>query len=415
MHAISPPNRDSGLMDKALIFIAATVAWSHDAVGLTITNFLAIPIMNEFGVGKDALGFLFSAQFIATVFGAIIFGELADRVGRKKALVYSVLWDSILTGLSAVAPSYEILALLRILSGMGVSWGIAFALLSETYSPSHRGLFGGLIHATFVLGYVLSAATVSIVYPIYGWRICYLIGLFAIPIILILAYLMPESRIWMKYKELEEAGEIEVSEIRFRELVADKMLLQITIIASIVFWGSEFSYHVIVDWGPTLLSEYFGFTVDEASTIILIIALFVVFFLPLVGFLSDYFGRRSMFMAASSIGLVGTIMLGYFTFLEINKPLALITFYIIPIGFSSQALYGVWLSELFPTRVRATATSFIFSVARGLSLGAFVVGLASKYIGFIDSIIYFGLFGFIIMVTLPILLPETKGKIIKPN
>lgn len=396
--------------DKAAIFIAAALAWSHDAVGLTIINFLATPIMNEFHVGTEALGFIFSAQYIATVFGAILFGELADRFGRKNALFYSILWDAILTAASALAPNYTILAILRIISGMGVSWGIGFALLSEVYSPRFRGFFGGLVHATFILGYIISAATVSLVYPIYGWRPCFLIALYPLPVIAFLVYLMPESRVWQKYKELEELGEVK-EEIRVKELFKGN-LLKLTLLSSIIFWSAELAYHATVDWAPTLLVQLFNFKVNEASNLVLMISAGVLFFLPFVGLLSDFIGRRTAFALSALIGIAGTLGLGYYTLVTFNQPLAIISLYILPLGFGSHALYGVWSSEMFPTKVRATATSFVFSIARGLSIGGLIVGVLAPIIGISEAMVIFGLIGFVLMTTLCWFLPETKGKII---
>jgi len=403
-------DNEYSLGDKIAIFVAAALAWSHDAVGLTIINFLATPIMDEFKVGTGALGFIFSAQYIATVFGAILFGELADRFGRKNALFYSILWDAILTAASALAPNYTILAILRILSGMGVSWGIGFAILSEAYSPRHRGFFGGLIHATFIIGYIISAATVSLIYPIYGWRPCFLIALYPIPIIALLVYFLPESKVWQKYKELEELGEVSEG-IRIGELFKGRLLL-LTLLSSIIFWSAELAYHATVDWAPTLLQDLFGFTVSEASTIVLTISLGVLIFLPVVGLLSDYIGRRRAFSLSALIGIIGTIGLGYYTLMMFNQDMALLSLYILPLGFGSHALYGVWSSEIFPTKVRATATSFVFSVARGFSIGGLIVGMLAPIIGLVSSMVLFGLVGFLLMITLCWFLPETKGKVI---
>ncbi|MHA2386212.1 MAG: MFS transporter, partial [Candidatus Thorarchaeota archaeon] len=136
--------------EKLLVFIACALGWAFDAVGLTIINFVAPEIMAEFGQSFDAVGFVFSAQYIATVPGAILFGHLADKYGRKNFLLFSVLWDAILTAMTAFAPSFEVLAILRTLSGMGVSWGTAYAFLGEVFSPKRRGLFGGLMHAMFL-------------------------------------------------------------------------------------------------------------------------------------------------------------------------------------------------------------------------------------------------------------------------
>jgi len=185
------------------------------------------------------------------------------------------------------------------------------------------------------------------------------------------------------------------------------------VLASILFWGSEFAYHAWVDWAPTLLNIVYGYDVTVASEIVLGISLIVVFFLPLVGFLGDVIGRRKAFMLASSIGLVGSLVYGYLFFILGDLEASFYLLYIIPLAFSAHALYGVWSSEMFPTEVRATATSFIFSVARGLSLGAYIVGLMSGILGLAASMLLFGLIGFTLMVVLPPLLPETRGKVIE--
>ena len=193
--------------EKILVFVACALGWAFDAVGLTLINFLATDLMLEFGQNFDAVGFVFSAQYVATVPGAILFGGLADRYGRKNLLLFSVLWDAILTAATAFAPSFAVLAILRILSGMGVSWGIAYALLGEVFSPKRRGLFGGLMHSMFLLGYIISAAAALVITPAFGWRPTFLVTLLAIPLILVLYVALPESKLWQRVIEEEEKEE----------------------------------------------------------------------------------------------------------------------------------------------------------------------------------------------------------------
>ncbi len=107
---------------KKLIFAAACIGWIHDAFNLTLITFLTADIIAAFNVTTAEMGWLISGQFIATFFGAILFGSLADRKGRKPSLIYSVLWDAIITSLSAFSPNFAFLFLTRICSGMGVSW-----------------------------------------------------------------------------------------------------------------------------------------------------------------------------------------------------------------------------------------------------------------------------------------------------
>ena len=92
--------------NKIPVLIAGIIGWAHDGFALVLVSLLATTIMAEFNVGEVELGFVFSAQYIMTVFGAAFFGYLADRFGRKRVLLLSVLWDSIFTALSAFAPSF---------------------------------------------------------------------------------------------------------------------------------------------------------------------------------------------------------------------------------------------------------------------------------------------------------------------
>ncbi len=107
--------------EKLIVLIAAAIGWSHDAVGLTLLNFLAEPIMREFNIGTLEVGFVFSAQYVFCIFGAMLFGELGDRFGRKNALILSILWVVVFSVLSAFAPNFWTLAALRLISGMGVT------------------------------------------------------------------------------------------------------------------------------------------------------------------------------------------------------------------------------------------------------------------------------------------------------
>ncbi|WP_202318543.1 MFS transporter [Archaeoglobus neptunius] len=389
--------------EKLVVLVAAAIGWSHDAVGLTLLNFLAEPIMKEFNVGTLEVGFIFSAQYIFCIFGAMLFGELGDRFGRKNALILSILWVVIFSVLSAFAPNFWTLAVLRIISGMGVTWGLAFTYMSEFYSPKRRGLFGGLIHATFIFGFILSALSVSLIYPVYGWRACFFVTLYPIPFLVLFAKYLPESRIWEKHSSEAEKS------LKLKEIISNKTYLKMLILATILFWLAEFAYHAIVDWSPTFIIRQFGYAPEEASAIVLRISLVALIVLPFVGFISDYVGRRSSFAASALIGLIGCAMLAYFTLINYNPQLALLSLFVIPIGFGSHALFGVWSSEMFPTRMRATATSVIFSIARGLSVGGLVVG----YVATFSSLLYGMLLGsiaFFFMIFLPWLLPETKGK-----
>ncbi len=388
--------------EKLIVLIAAAIGWSHDAVGLTLLNFLAEPIMKEFNIGTLEVGFVFSAQYVFCIFGAMLFGELGDRFGRKNALILSILWVVIFSVLSAFAPNFWTLAALRLISGMGVTWGLAFTYMSEFYSPKRRGLFGGLIHATFIFGFILSALSVSFIYPHFGWRACFFVTLYPLPFLLLFLKYLPESKIWEKHTTSERT-------LSLGEIIRNRTYLRLLILATFLFWLAEFAYHTIVDWSPTFLIRQFGYRPEEASMLVMKISLVALIVLPFVGFVSDYTGRRVSFAVSALVGLLGCLLLGYFTLLNYNPEMAILALFVIPIGFGSHALFGVWSSEMFPTRVRATATSVIFSIARGLSVGGLVVGYVATFASILVGMLLGGI-AFFLMAIVPWLLPETRGR-----
>ncbi|MFW9905558.1 MAG: MFS transporter [Candidatus Thorarchaeota archaeon] len=429
---------------KIPVLIAGIIGWAHDGFALVLVSLLGTTISAAYSVDKIAIGFVFSAQYVMTVPGAMIFGELADRFGRKNILLLSVLWDSIFTSLSAIAPTFEIFAILRLISGLGVSWGISFSLLSETFSSERRGAAGGLVHATFVLGYI-GAVIVTMIFrnidPISlgplvleGWRICFLSALFPIPFLIYLEFSLDESQVWSDYKKSTQVDEeVKPEKVRVLDILKGKWL-KFTLLLTLLFWLSEFAYHTLADWAPTYFEYLFtyelqkvGGDVDSAGTLAMVVMLGVMviaaFALFTTGWLSDRIGRRNAFIGCSVIGLIGASIFFISNFLMVYTPLIIIGCLVLTISFGMHGVFGVWSSEVFPTRFRATATSIIFSVARGLAWGAFLVGIVAEILepavpvlenplGYAQALAVAMLactFAYLIMLVVPRLIPETKG------
>ncbi|MBD3211804.1 MAG: MFS transporter, partial [Candidatus Lokiarchaeota archaeon] len=363
-----------------VIILAASIAWMHDGYSLVLISTLSTELQAYFvGVTTAQIGLVISLQFVFTVPGAILFGEIGDRFGRKKALLISIAWDSIFSSMTALVPPnmFWLFAVLRLMSGLGVSWGISFSLISEYFKPKRRGAVGGLVHSTFVFGYV-AALLVSLLIGPYGWQWCFVTALFPIPFLLLFWFYLPESAVWSEYDRItKESGEKQ--KLRIRELFSKKWA-KLTILLIILFWFAETAYHALVDHAPEFFQYLFaiaGAANPKTSSLLFMLVVMVIaagglFFF---GFLSDYIGRKRAFGLDNLIGITGGIFFVIFTLLIYNQTLILVSAIVITLGFGLHGIFGVWSSELYDTELRASANSIIFSIARGLSFGAFFVGL----------------------------------------
>ncbi len=144
------------------------------------------------------------------------------------------------------------------------------------------------------------------------------------------------------------------------------------------------------------------------------IAILAIPILILIGAVSDYIGRRVSFSLSALLGMSASLMVWYYTMIVFDQSKALAALFAIPLGFGSHALFGVWLSEIYPTMIRATGTGFVFSVARGLSFGGFIVGILTERLGIplVTSMMMLAAALFLTMSVLAWLLPETKQKVI---
>ena len=364
-----------------VIILAAIIAWMHDGYSLVLISTLAQRIKTYFNVGDAAIGLVISLQFVCTVPGAILFGELGDRFGRKKALIISIAWDAIFSASTAFVPKngFILFAILRMLSGLGVSWGISFSIISEHFSSEKRGAAGGLVHSTFVVGYIAAIVTTLIIGPL-GWQYCFLTALFPIPFLILFWIALPESEIWSEYdKTIKEQQKKQ--KLRIREVFGKKWL-KLTILLTILFWFAETAYHTLVDFAPVFFEYLFtnaGFS-DPASTALIIMLIYMVIAAVMLfsfGLLSDYIGRKKAFLVDNIIGITGGVLFAIFVFPFFNFVIIIIAAGVITIGFALHGIFGVWSSELYDTEIRASANSIIFSIARGASFGGFMVGMIS--------------------------------------
>jgi len=158
--------------------LAAAMGWGLDAFDIMLYALVLAALMKDLGMAKPTAGLLGSLTLVASAFGGVVFGLVADRHGRTRALVGSILIYSVFTGACGLAQTIVQLAIFRVLLGLGMGgeWASGATLVSETWPAEHRGKALGLVQSSWAIGYGVAALVTWIVMPAWGWRAVFFVG-----------------------------------------------------------------------------------------------------------------------------------------------------------------------------------------------------------------------------------------------
>src|SRR5438045_1976803 len=181
---------------KALL--AAQSGYLLDALDVLLYVFAINVLKREFGLTNRMAGLVGSATLIASAAGGILFGMLADRLGRTRTLVYTILLYSLASAGTATAHSFAELIFWRALVGFGLGgeWSAGAVLVSETWPPERRGRAIAWMQSGWALGYILAAVVTAVVLPRFGWRVLFLTGLAPALLAFVIRRNVPEPELW---------------------------------------------------------------------------------------------------------------------------------------------------------------------------------------------------------------------------
>lgn len=369
---------------------------------------------------------LYAVGFLARPLGGLVFGHYGDKYGRKKLLQISLIMVGITTFLMGTIPSFDsigywapiLLVTLRLIQGFafGGEWGGAVILVSEHSPPDRRGFWAswpqagvplGNLVATIVL-LILSTTLTSEQFLEWGWRVAFW---FSAVVVLI--------GLWIR-KSVDDAPVFKEAQ-KQQELREDKQLGIVEVLkhhkkAIVAGIGARFVENILYYMVVTFSISYLKLVVEKDTTEILVMmfgAHFVhVFFIPVMGHLSDIYGRKPIFM----IGAVLTATWGFFAFPMMDTGNDWIIMLAITIGLFFQSMtyspYSALMTELFPTHVRYTALSLCYQVGPILA-GSWAplisLALLDKFQSSIPIAIYL-LCASLISIVCISLVKETKGK-----
>jgi SHS family lactate transporter-like MFS transporter len=178
------------------------LGWLLDAFDFFVMVFLFDALANHFHVPKASVVYTLTLTLAMRPLGALFFGALADRFGRKRPLVFCVLYFSLMTVLTGLSPNYTFFVICRALYGIGLGgyWGVGASYALESSPRRFRGLLSGMIQAGYPIGYLLASVAMQTLTPVFGWRSVFFVGAPVAGLIVVLTLVAPESRAWRQHR-----------------------------------------------------------------------------------------------------------------------------------------------------------------------------------------------------------------------
>jgi SHS family lactate transporter-like MFS transporter len=369
-----------------------------------------VPIAEEFHVPLTEVTAVFTLTLWMRLVGATASGWLADRMGRKKPLMISIAWYSACNFIAAFSPAFWFLFLFRALLGigMGAEWPVGAALAMENWPIRSRGFMGGVLQSSWGLGAVLSSAAYGLLYDSIGWRGLLALGVLPALLIVYVRIFVKEPPVWLENRRLQRTQHREVRTPLFS--IFKRGLLANTLTACWMMASAFVVGYSIGGLFPTYLQRDLHLTPGHVALPVLLQSL--MFFLSgsLWGWFSDRVGRRWAIILPALL----TIPVAPLYLLTTNYTMIVI-FFTLQGAFGAggmHAQYPAYLSERFPTEVRATAGGFVYhqgAIFGGL-VGPILAYLATDLqLGFAIPMLIGTTVACVSLVLAMAISPETRG------
>jgi MFS family permease len=403
-----------------LVLFVAWLGWVFDAMDATIYAIVLHPALHELlhtaGGGPPTTehigwygGIIFSIFLIGWAIGGIAFGIAADRFGRTKVLITTIIIYAVFTGAAALAETWWHLAIARFLTALGIGgeWAAGAAIVAETWPEKKRAKAAGILQSAWAVGFFMAAAMNLTLRDAYGWRGLFVIGILPAFVALLVRWWVKEPDRWA---QAHEQPAVPLTAIFHGDL------RRATLVGSALAFVAVFGLWGATNWAPTLIRELPDLKGQDPATLTkyvsyAIMALNAGAIFGYLGFgpLADRFGRRPVF----AFMCLGSFIMLPVTYLMPSTYAGVLM--LLPIlGFFNNGIFSgfpIYLPELYPTQLRATGAGFCFNAGRVLaSVSPFLTGWLVASLGSFGraastvALIY--LLGLVVLL----FAPETRGR-----
>jgi MFS transporter, SHS family, lactate transporter len=377
---------------------AGFLGWTLDAFDFFILTFIFAPIAKEFGTSISAVALTITASLATRWIGAILFGLLADRYGRRVPLIVNILYYSLIEVLSGLAPNYRTFLILRLLYGIGMGgeWGVGASLTMESVPVKWRGVLSGLLQEGYALGFLLAAGAYRFIFPHWGWRPLFFVGGLPALLTLFIRAKVTETEAWKRSRTDWQT---------YRRAIFSNWprFAYLVVLMAMV----NFISHGTQDMYPTYLQQQKGFSPHRTSDFTAFSMVGAILGGLTFGHLSDRYGRRRAMVTAI---LLGVLVIPLWMFAP-SLPLILLG------GFLMQFLVqGAWgvipahINELSPDQLRGFFPGLAYQFGVLLAAGSpYIQARLAVHMSYAQAM---GAFAFVVFLLGALVIglgPEAKG------
>ena len=331
---------------------AGFLGWAFDAFDFFLVTLAAPVIAKTFGVTKaDVLGASALTLFARPV-GAIVFGLLADRYGRRRPLMANLVFYSTLSILSGMAPTFGLFVVCRVLFGVGMGgeWGVGASLAMEKVPAKWRGVMSGVLQEGYMFGSLLAAGAIFLLLPhLPSWRPLFFLGGLPALLCLFIRFRVKESEVWEQTRAHNWSHLGSAIAANWRPF----LLIVVTM------WVMNLASHGTQDGYTSFLTTERGFTQSQAAGVAAVGSIGAICGGILFGLLSDRLGRRRAMQLAFALGILVAPLYVY------APTTALLCLGGFALQFMVQGAWGVipaHITELSPDSVRGFLPGFGYQV-----------------------------------------------------
>jgi SHS family lactate transporter-like MFS transporter len=379
---------------------AGFLGWTLDAFDFFVVIFLFDVLAEHFHVRKADIVLTVTATLAMRPIGALLFGMMADRYGRRRPLMANVIFFSVVELLCGFAPNYTVFFILRMLFGIGMGgeWGVGASLAMEHAPVRWRGVLSGILQSGYAIGYLLAAVAARVILPNFGWRAMFWTGGLPALLALYIRTKVPESEAWQQHRVARTIDGPRIA-LQHKKLVL--YMVALMFLMNCLSHGTQDLY-------PDFLKHQHGIAPNTVAYITMFYNVGAVTGAVIFGLLSERIGRRYSMLAALAVSLA---IMPAWAFGN-SMPVLAIAAFIMFVGVQGAwGIIPVHLNELSPHAVRGLLPGFTYQVGILLAASTPAVEFALRdKLGYAWALVSFEIVVIVLLTVLLLSGREEHGK-----